>query len=55
MSVLDFVEGTEVSAESPGLGSPGIQIEKRVVGRFEEEFIWSKTAPDCGDNPVNSV
>lgn len=55
MSMLDFVEEMEVSAERPGLESPGPQIGKRDFCRCERELMLSNTAPDCGDNPVNSL
>lgn len=55
MSMLDFVEEIEVSAEKLGLDCPGLQIEKRDFCKFWGELMWSNIAPDCGDNPVNSL
>lgn len=48
--MLDFVEEIEVSLERPGL-----KLEKRGFCSSGEELRWSNTAPDCGDNPINSL
>lgn len=50
MSMLDLVEEIEVSIERPGL-----ELEKRGFWSSGEELRWSNMAPDCGDNPINSL